>query len=92
MLSIELKSTKSGGLIYSFPPLTTLTDSITSRLSIFTVGEINASGLKVLSEAYSYPISTIRISLTVPIVVEIATRFAFLPLSLVTDVNPGNTL
>ena len=92
ILSIELKSTKSGGLIYSFPPLTTLTDSITSRLSIFKVGEINASGLKVLSEAYSYPISTIRISLTVPIVVEIATRFAFLPLSLVTDVNPGNTL
>ena len=53
LLSTELKSTKSGGLVYSFPPLITSTDSIISRLSIFTVGEINASGLKVLSEAYS---------------------------------------
>ena len=32
------------------PPLTILTDAITSRLSILTTGEMNASGTKVLSE------------------------------------------
>ena len=74
------------------PPSIISTSSITSRLSIFTTGDINASGLKVLSDAYSNPISTILTSLILPIDVDIATIFAFCPFTLVTDLNLGNFL
>tara|TARA_A100001515_G_C4487565_1_gene182170 strand:- start:184 stop:399 length:216 start_codon:yes stop_codon:yes gene_type:complete len=68
------------------------TDSITSRLSIFKTGGINASGLNVLSEEYSYPISTILTSLILPIEVDTATILAFVPFSLITDLNFGSFL
>ena len=74
------------------PPLTILTLSIISRLSIFTTGDINASGLKVLSEEYSYPISTILTSFILPIDFDDATILAFIPLTLVTDLNLGSFL
>ena len=65
---------------------------MTSRLSIFTTGDINASGLRVLSEEYSYPISTILTSFILPIEFETAIMLAFFPLELVTDLNLGSFL
>ena len=59
---------------------------------MFTTGEINASGLRVLSDEYSYPISTILIFLILPISLEDAIIFASVPLSLLTDLNCGNFL
>ena len=69
-----------------------LTESIISRLSIFTTGDMNASGLKVLSEEYSYPISTILIFLILPIFLDDAIILASVPFVLVTDLNCGNFL
>ena len=43
----------------------------------------NASGLRVLSDAYSNPISTILTSFILPIDVDIATMFAFCPFTLI---------
>ena len=63
-----------------------------SRLSILTTGDTNASGLKVLSEEYSYPISTILTSFILPIEFETAIMLAFFPLELVTDLNLGSFL
>ena len=45
-----------------------------------------------MSEEYSYPISTILVSLILPIEVETATIFAFYPLVLVTELNLGKDL
>ena len=53
---------------------------------------MKASGFNVLSEEYSYPISTILTWLILPIEVDIPIIFAFLPLALVTDLNVGNFL
>ena len=50
---------------------------------------MKASGLKVLSEEYSYPISIILTSLILTIEVDIPIIFAFLPLALVIDLNVG---
>ena len=69
-----------------------LTDAITSRLSILTTGDINASGPNVLSDEYSYPISTILTFLILPIVLDAAIMFASVPLSLLTFLNCGNFL
>ena len=69
-----------------------LTFSIISRLSIFTTGDMNASGLSVLSDEYSYPISTILTSLILPMDVDTATIFAFLPFALVIVLNLGSFL
>ena len=51
---------------------------------------MNACGLKVLSEEYSYPMSTILIFLILPIVLDEAIIFASFPPSLLTDLNCGN--
>ena len=59
---------------------------------MLTTGEINASGFKVLSDEYSYPISTILTFFILPIEVDIATIFAFFPFALVTDLNLGSFL
>ena len=66
------------------------TDEITSRLSIFTTGDINAWGPKVVSDEYSYPISTILTFLILPIVFDEAFIFASVPLTLFTFLNCGN--
>ena len=72
--------------------MTIVVELITSRLSIFTTGDINASGLRVLSDEYSYPISSILTSCILPIDVDTATIFALLPFVLVTDLNFGSFL
>ena len=53
---------------------------------------MNASGLSVLSDEYSYPISTILTSLILPMDVDTATIFAFLPFALVIVLNLGSFL
>ena len=53
VLETGLKTIRLGALIYSEPPLTTSTFSITSKLFILTTGDTNASGLSVLSDEYS---------------------------------------
>ena len=53
---------------------------------------MNASGLRVLSDEYSYPISSILTSCILPIDVDTATIFALLPFVLVTDLNFGSFL
>ena len=63
-----------------------------SKLSMFATGAMNASGLKVLSAEYSYPISTILTSFILPIDVDTATILAFLPLTLVIVLNLGSFL
>ena len=65
---------------------------MTSRLSIFTTGDINAWGPNVLSEEYSYPISTILTFLILPIVLDDAIMLASVPLTLLTFLNWGNFL
>ena len=65
---------------------------MTSRLSIFTTGDINACGPNVLSEEYSYPISTILTFLILPIVFDDAIILASVPLTLLTFLNWGNFL
>ena len=56
------------------------------------MGEINASGVKVLSDGYSYPISLILTFLILPIDVEMDTTFAFCPFSVITPSNFGSLL
>ena len=48
---------------------------------------MNASGLIVLSEEYSYPISTILIFLILPIFLDDAIILASVPFVLLTDLN-----
>ena len=55
VLVTGLNNNKFGALVKSEPPSTISTLSTTSRLSIFTIEGINASGLSVLSAEYSYP-------------------------------------
>ena len=69
-----------------------LTEAIISRLSILTTGDMKASGLKVLSDEYSYPKSTTLTFLILPIVLEDAIIFASLPLSVLKFLNCGNFL
>ena len=59
---------------------------------MLTTGDINASGLIVLSEEYSYPISTILTFLILPIFLDEAMIFASVPFVLLTDLNCGNFL
>ena len=68
------------------------TESIMSRLSILTTGEMNAWGLRVLSDEYSYPKSTILIFLILPIDLDDAIMLASVPFVLLTDLNWGNFL
>ena len=68
------------------------TESIISRLSMLTTGEMNACGLRVLSDEYSYPKSTILIFLILPIDLDDAIILASVPFSLFTDLNCGNFL
>ena len=69
-----------------------MTELITSKLSILITGDTNASGLSVLSDEYSYPISTILTFFMRPIELEVAIILAFVPLSLAIDLNFGSTL
>ena len=59
---------------------------------MLTTEGINASGLKVLSEEYSYPISTILTFLILPISLEYAFKFASVPFVLLTFKNSGSFL
>ena len=59
---------------------------------MFTIGGINASGLKVLSEEYSYPISTILTFCILPTLSDKAFIFAPIPLTLEIVLNCGNFL
>ena len=61
-------------------------------MSIFTTGDMNAWGPNVLSEEYSYPISTILTFLILPIVFDEAIMLASVPLTLLTLLNWGNFL
>ena len=54
---------------------------------MLTTGDINASGPKVLSDEYSYPISIILTFLILPIVLDAAIMFASVPLTLLTFLN-----
>ena len=74
------------------PPLTTRTEFISSRLSKLNTGDMKAWGLSVLSEEYSYPISTILTFLILPIDDENGVIFALLPPSLLTETNFGSFL
>ena len=84
--------TKSGGDKYSLPPETILISLIVSTLSILIIGDTNASGDKVLSEEYSYPISIILTLPILPIEVDNATILALTPFSLITFSNLGTSL
>ena len=70
----------------------TLISLITSTSSILTVGETNASGLRVLSDGYSNPTSTILTLSILPIEVESATMLALFPFTLTTSSNLGTCL
>ena len=59
---------------------------------MFTTPGTNASGLKVLSEAYSYPISTILTFCILPTLSDKALILAPAPFALTTVLNFGNFL
>ena len=65
---------------------------MTSKLSISTIGAVNPSGCKVLSDEYSYPILLILNFLILPIDLESGTILAFIPSTDDTDLNVGNFL
>ena len=69
-----------------------LNDEIVSRLSILSFVGSAASGLKVLSEGYAYPILSILNLLSLPIDFETATKLAFTPFSEETSINSGSIL
>jgi len=56
------------------------------------IGDTNASGDKVLSEEYSYPISIILTLPILPIEVDNATILALTPFSLIIFSNLGTSL
>jgi len=65
---------------------------ITSKLSIATIGGTNASGLKVLSAEYSYPISIILTLFIFPTSLDVTLILAPVPFVLDTELNNGNFL
>ena len=89
---LSFHNNKFGAFKYLDPPKTISISLIVSRLSRFIMGEINASGVKVLSDGYSYPISLILTFLILPIDVEMDTTFAFCPFSVITPSNFGSLL
>ena len=91
-LVVSFHKIRSGAFKYLLPPKTISISPIISRLSKFTTGEMNASGFKVLSEGYSYPMSLNLIFLILPIDVDIATKFVSDPSMLLTSSNFGSFL
>ena len=68
------------------------TPEITSKLSILNLGGTNASGLRVLSDEYSYPISTILTLLIFPMSFDVIFILAPVPFVLDTVLNNGSFL
>ena len=82
-------TTISGAVRYSAPPDITSILLIESELIKVIVGDILASGFRVLSEWYSKPGSNIRTLLILLILVDKQRIFELIPLAEVTLVIPG---
>ena len=73
---LSFQSNKSGAVKYRDPPETISSSPIVSKLSKLIIGEINASGVNVLSDGYSKPSFKILVWLIFPIPSDFAIKYA----------------